>query len=62
MCTSCGQSAPLTLRAGARRRQPERLLGELGRDRGRAAIHGEPCGSSSSRATAASGVSVESAR
>ena len=44
MRTSCGQSAPLTLRAGARRRQPERLLGELGGDRGRAAIHGEPRG------------------
>ena len=38
MRTSCSERSPVALVARVRRRQPERLLGELGRERRRAAI------------------------
>ena len=44
MRTSRGERAAMALVARVRRRQPERLLGELGRDRRRAAIGGQPRG------------------
>ena len=44
MRTRRGERSPMALVARLRRRQPERLLGELGRDRRRAAIGREPRG------------------
>ena len=56
MRTSRGERPSVALVARVRRRQPERLLGELGRDRRCAAIGREPrAASSSTAATSASG-------
>ena len=62
MRTSRGERPSVALVARVRRRQAQRVLGELGRERRCAAIGRKRAASSSTAATPASGDSVDSAR